>query len=75
MAAEFMDADEQSEDNYSVCAPAYSPLTVSSICSEDLHDDLEHDSEEEVSICGDEEQGNPVSSDTFGMCVSGEPGG
>lgn len=73
MAAELTDTDEQSDDNSSVSAPAYSPLTVSSVCSEVLHDDLERDSEEEASICGAEEQGN-LYSDNMGVCESRELG-
>lgn len=44
MAVQFTDPDE---DDSSVSAPPYSPLTESSICSEVLCDDLDYDSEEE----------------------------
>ncbi len=61
MVVEFPETDDQSDDNLSdddlsVSAPPYSPLTVSTNCSEVLGDDLESDLGEEESISSADEQ-------------------
>lgn len=67
MAADFTDPDKHSTDDSSVSAPTYSPLTVSSNCSEVLHDDFEYDSEDEESFCSAEERVDPI-----GQCFYSE---
>ena len=69
MAGEVTDPGDQSEDDSSISAPPYSPLTVSSSCSEVLYTDddrefdseeKEFDSEEKESISSEVARGDPI---------------
>ncbi len=79
MVVEFPETDDQSDDNLSdddlsISAPPYSPLTVSTNCSEVLGDDLESDIGEEESISSEDEQceGKRMVHMLVYMCVCGE---